>query len=223
MSTNHQMNYYDYAKTLSAEGVMTALIGRGAGPEPEQHEYVDLGLPSGTLWATCDIGANSPEEAGLYFAWGETSGYTAEQVGTDKNFTWEDYQLGNTNAPIDENNNLKPEYDAATANWGDGWRMPTKAEFEELMTLPHKWDSSRRGYSFTDANENELLFVFAGGYASGGNVYALSVGGHCRSGSFCHADVNGAWTLHFNSVRYIIDYGSCFIGYAVRPVRSQNL
>ena len=51
------------------------------------HEYVDLGLPSGTLWATCNIGANSPEEAGLYFAWGETQGYTAEQVGDEEEAT----------------------------------------------------------------------------------------------------------------------------------------
>ena len=54
------------------------------------HEYVDLGLPSGTLWATCNIGADASYLPGLYFAWGETQGYTKEQVGIDKNFTYEE-------------------------------------------------------------------------------------------------------------------------------------
>lgn len=226
MSINHQMNYYDYAKTLSAEGVMTALIGGGAGPEPEQHEYVDLGLS--VKWATMNIGANTPEEAGLYFAWGETQGYTAEQVGTDKNFSWEDYEFGPNTALTKYNETdgltvLEPEDDAATANWGDGWRMPTKAEIEELMELPHSWDASRSGYSFTDGNDNELLFVFAGGYADNGNVYNLGGDGGYWSVSLSDKDVLDAWRLVFKDGYCGVYSGNRFYGCSVRPVRSQNL
>lgn len=221
MSTNHQMNYYDYTKTLSAEGVMTALIGGGAGPEPEQHEYVDLGLS--VKWATCNIGANTPEEAGLYFAWGETSGYTAEQVGTEKNFSWADYEFGPRSALTKYNGAdgftvLEPEDDAATVNWGEGWRMPTKEEFEELMTLPHTWDSSRSGYSFTDGNDNELLFVFTGGDAFDGNFSYLGEYGDYWSGSLGENEVN-AWRLNFYSDEYWIGDDNRYIGRNVRPVR----
>lgn len=57
------------------------------------YDYVDLGLPSGTLWAACNVGASKPSEAGLYFQWGDTVGYTKEQVGKDKQFTWDDYKF----------------------------------------------------------------------------------------------------------------------------------
>ena len=56
------------------------------------YDYVDLGLPSGTLWATCNVGADKPTDFGLYFQWGDTSGYTADQVGKDKQFNWSDYK-----------------------------------------------------------------------------------------------------------------------------------
>lgn len=83
-----------------------------------QHEYVDLGLPSGTLWATCNIGADSPEEEGDKFAWGETT--------TKDYFTKENYSFyGNPEV-------LDAEDDAAAVNWGSEWRMPTNEQCEEL-------------------------------------------------------------------------------------------
>ena len=57
------------------------------------HPYVDLGLPSGTLWPTCNVGADKPTDCGLYFQWGDTVGYTKEQIGKDKQFTWDDYKF----------------------------------------------------------------------------------------------------------------------------------
>lgn len=83
-----------------------------------QHEYVDLGLPSGTLWATCNVGANSPEEEGDEFAWGETT--------TKNSYTQGNYSFDENPAV------LEPEDDAATVNWGGEWRMPSKAQCEEL-------------------------------------------------------------------------------------------
>ena len=107
------------------------------------YEYVDLGLPSNLKWAKCNIGANSEEESGLYFQWGDTQGYTAEQVGDGeglKAFTWKDYKwsvdgsssnFSKYNAS-DSKTVLDPEDDAAHVNMGGNWRMPTFDEWKEL-------------------------------------------------------------------------------------------
>ena len=89
----------------------------------EGHEWVDLGLPSGLKWATCNVGASSPAQDGNYYAWGETSPkteYDANNCASYGEF-WGDI-------------NGDPNRDAARANWGGRWRMPTKAEFEELVS-----------------------------------------------------------------------------------------
>ena len=86
-------------------------------------DYADLGLPSGTLWATCNVGATSPEQRGLFFAFGETTGYSAEQVKKGER----SFDSANYTAPsVSENLNL--EQDAARANLGGNWRMPTKRQ-----------------------------------------------------------------------------------------------
>ena len=92
-----------------------------------EHEYVDLGLPSGTLWAACNVGATSPEQAGLHLAWGETEGYTTEQV---KNGTRK-FDSASYTAPSDSDN-FTLEQDAARANLDGNWRMPTLDEWQEL-------------------------------------------------------------------------------------------
>ena len=105
------------------------------------HEWVDLGLPSGTLWATCNVGANSPEEYGDYFAWGETE---PKEV-----YDWTTYKWCNgthntmtkycsnsdygANGFVDNKKALDPEDDAAYVNWGPSWRMPTMAQLQELV------------------------------------------------------------------------------------------
>ncbi|MBR6016482.1 MAG: hypothetical protein IK067_05060, partial [Prevotella sp.] len=98
------------------------------------HEYVDLGLPSGTLWATCNVGAETPEDYGLYFAWGETVGYTGD-TSDGRLFDWANYKwCDGSNTTLtkycnnsekgkdgftDDKTVLDPEDDAATANWGE--------------------------------------------------------------------------------------------------------
>lgn len=124
-------------------GTMTGNITFESAPDSNGHEYVDLGLPSGNLWAKYNIGANSEEEGGLYFQWGDTQGYTAEQVGDGeglKAFDWADYKFSidgsssnfskyNTS---DSKTILDPEDDAAHVNMGGNWRMPTFDEYKEL-------------------------------------------------------------------------------------------
>ena len=126
-------------------GTMTGNITFGSESDPgtNGHEYVDLGLPSGNLWAKCNIGANTEEEGGLYFQWGDTQGYTAAQVGNEegqKAFTWADYKFSIDGSPSnfskynasDSKTVLDPEDDAAHVNMGGNWRMPTLEEYKEL-------------------------------------------------------------------------------------------
>ena len=97
---------------------------------PTHNGYVDLGLPSGLKWATCNVGASKPQDYGLYFAWGETTGFTADQVPGVRAFTYDVYNAGPA-ASI--STDLTLEQDAAHVNLGGNWRMPTKAEFQELL------------------------------------------------------------------------------------------
>lgn len=110
---------------------------------PTDYEYVDLGLPSGLLWAKYNVGATSEEEAGLYFQWGDTQGYTVEQVGNGeglKPFKWADYKwsVDGSSSNFSKYNKsdrkvvLDPEDDAAHVNMGGNWRMPTYNECKEL-------------------------------------------------------------------------------------------
>ena len=107
------------------------------------YEYVDLGLPSQLKWAKRNIGANSEEDSGLYFQWGDTQGYTAEQVGNgggQKAFSWADYKFSIDGSDAnfskynasDSKTVLDPEDDAVHVNMGGNWRMPTFDEYKEL-------------------------------------------------------------------------------------------
>ncbi len=114
------------------------------------HDYVDLGLS--VKWATCNVGASSPEDYGDYFAWGETS---PKSTYTDENYTAHDY-LGD----ISGNSN----YDAARANWGGSWRMPIDAEIKELVDKC-TWTTKDGYYGFTvtsKINGNSIFLPAAG-------------------------------------------------------------
>ena len=107
----------------------------------DPYPAVDLGLPSGLLWAKYNIGATNEEEAGLYFQWGDTQGYTTEQVGNGeglKAFSWADYKFDGSSSNFSKYNAsdsktvLDPEDDAAHVMMGGNWRMPTFEEYKEL-------------------------------------------------------------------------------------------
>ena len=112
--------------------------GGDATENKDTHEYVDLGLPSGTLWATCNVGASKPEEYGNYFAWGETQPKTTCSWSTYKyckgtKDTMTKYCTSKTYGTVDNKTELEAMDDAATANWGKNWQMPSKEQFEELI------------------------------------------------------------------------------------------
>ena len=140
------------------------------------HEYVDLGLPSGIMWATCNVGAETPESYGDYFAWGETAtkaffdwksyrygGFSHERYELNKYCTHPDYGV---NGFVDGLTLLEPDDDAARASWGAGWRMPTIEEWEELFqNTIGVWTTMNgvKGWRCTAANGN-VLFLPAAGY-----------------------------------------------------------
>ena len=236
MAINHEMNYYNYGKTLSAEGIMMPLPQNG---NNNKHEYVDLGLS--VKWATCNIGASSPEEAGLYFAWGETSGYTADTtqippVTVGKDFLWRDYEFGEyvDQEPdygmtkyngTDGKTTLEPEDDAATSNWGSDWRMPKQDEFDELLeNTTSSWTevngvSGLLLTSTVEGYEEESLFFPAVGYAEDGMVSIFGENGIYRSASLDDNNVAQAFVLYFYNEECGFDNGGIrYIGYTVRPV-----
>ncbi len=135
------------------------------------HEYVDLGLPSGTLWAATNIGANSPEDYGDYFAWGET---TTKDVYNLSTYKWYDSDYNkltkyciDSHGFIDNKTELDPEDDAATANWGPEWRMPSKEQIKELIdNSTDVWTTRNgvRGRLVTSKINDATLFFPAAGY-----------------------------------------------------------
>ena len=132
------------------------------------HSYVDLVLPSGTLWATCNVGANNPEDEGNRYAWGET-----RTKGTDY---WDNYKYCKSdryrltkycskseygdNSFTDNLTRLVVSDDAATVIWGDGWRTPSDNEFRELFS-ECSWEEKDDGVLFIGSNGNMLFLPFS--------------------------------------------------------------
>lgn len=122
------------------------------------HEWVDLGLPSGLKWATCNVGAGEPSDYGNYYAWGEVA-------------TKGSYTSGNSLTLGKSLNNIEgdPRYDAARANWGGAWRLPTEKECKELLeycTLEEATVNGHKGHIVHGRNGNSI-FVPRAGYCDG--------------------------------------------------------
>ncbi len=180
--------------------------------------YVDLGLS--VKWATCNIGANSPEEYGDYFAWGETttkSDYTSSNCPT---YGLSISQL-QTQGYIDSEGKLTPQYDAATANWGGTWRMPTYDELNELRTkCTWTWITQNgvSGYNVEGPNGNSI-FLPAAGFRNGSSLYYARSLGSYRSSTPIESSSYNAYYLYFDSCSQYV-YGSDLRhgGRSVRPV-----
>ncbi len=194
------------------------------------HEYVDMGLPSGTLWATMNVGASSPEDYGDYFAWGETapkdvynwSTYkwcNGSNVSLTKYCTKSDYGY---NGFTDGKTELDPEDDAATANWGSEWRMPTRAQQEELrVECTWQWTTRNgvNGYLVTSNHNGASLFLPAAGDRWGSSLLDVGSWGYYWSRTLYGSYPGSAYYLYFGSdhVGWFY-YGRC-TGFSVRAVR----
>ena len=191
------------------------------------HEYVDLGLPSGLKWATCNVGATTPEEYGDYFAWGEVEPKTTYNWSTYKYGTDEDQLTKYCNNSdygkygfTDNKTILDPGDDAATMNWGGSWRMPTKAEQDELRTKC-TWDwttqSGVSGYKVTGLNGNSI-FLPAAGYMVGDTLFLAGSFGYYWSSSLYADNPSYAYNVYFYPDFMSWNGYSRSHGRSVRPV-----
>lgn len=166
------------------------------------HDYVDLCLPSGTLWATCNVGATTPEGYGDHFAWGET------RPGASCN--WLTYAI------------LMPSEDAATANWGASWRTPTKEEWQELndcCTSIWTTQNGVNGRLFTSDNGNSI-FLPSAGFLWGDDLMCVGSDGFYWSSSLYTGSSTDAWGFDFDTDRCGVYYSYRDDGRSVRAVRS---
>ena len=193
--------------------------------------YVDLGLPSGTKWATMNVGANSETDYGLYFAWGETQGYADAST---KAFNWSDYKYGTSGNLTKYNTTdgktvLDLEDDAARANWGGNWHMPTKEQCDELFNttyVTNAWvtdynGSGINGRLFTSVINGNTMFIPAAGGCRGGGVYGVGSFGNVWASALYSESVEDAWNFYFYSGGAGVDGSSRYYGQSVRGVVGQ--
>lgn len=197
------------------------------------HEHVDLGLPSGTLWATMNVGATKPEEYGLYFQWGDTQGYTTDQVGSGegrKAFSWSDYKwtedggttMSKYNA-TDGKTVLDLEDDAVAVNWGGSWKMPTETQLRELLNTDNCtniWTTVNgiNGRLFTSVRNRNTLFIPAAGNSYNGSITNAGSSGDVMSNTRDSTRVKNNRFLSFGSNNINVSISARYTGYSVRGV-----
>lgn len=207
--------------SLSAQKMPKPTVsGKTAG-----HSYVDLGLPSGTLWATCNLGARKPTDFGSYFAWGET-----EQK---EDYFWRSYAFGFKNlfkycsheeyGQVDNLSSLQPDDDAAAVLWGRGWQMPSREQLKELLErCDWEWTDNFAGtdvagsLGISRAN-GRLIFLPAAGFY--GNADLVHDGAQaCYWSSSLADDDYGAHALFFLPADALWKPQSRYTGLPIRPV-----
>ncbi len=214
--------------TIMAEPTKPAIAEK---PIIDNHEYVDLGLSSGTLWATCNVGATIPEGYGDYFAWGETT--------TKGDYDWSTYQHGKAYNALtkycpqmaygasgytDSKRTLDAADDAATMQWGDAWRTPTAAELQELREqCTWEWTAKNEvnGYKITGKNGN-TIFLPAAGYRYNAELNGAGKYGYYLSSSSHELYPNHAQYTYFRAEKQEGNHISRYYGQTIRPVRASN-
>ena len=188
------------------------------------HEYVDLGLS--VKWATMNVGASSSEGYGDYFAWGETEPKDVYDWNTYKwcngsSTSQTKYNTKSGYGTVDKKNTLELSDDAARANWGGAWRMPTDAELTELREqCTWTWTSQNGvyGYKVTSKSNGNSIFLPAAGYRLDSSLYYAGSYGLYWSSSLNTVNPNGAWYVYFSSGT-VYRYDSYrYDGLSVRPV-----
>ena len=161
------------------------------------HGYVDLGLPSGLKWATCNVGANRPEEYGDYFAWGETSPKSSYDEENSETYGKDNSWL-QRNGYIDSYGDLTMAHDAARANWGSSWRLPTKDEIDELVeNTTTKWTTvnGKEGRLVTSKRNGKSIFLPSAGYRYGTPLNGAGEDGYSWSTTPFERDATRAYYL----------------------------
>ena len=188
------------------------------------HEYVDLGLS--VKWATCNVGANKPEEYGDYFAWGETTIKSIYKWGTYK-YCYGSYNnllKYNTNrryGTIDSKTIIEFSDDAARANWGGSWRMPTEEELIELLeqcTWTWTTQNGVKGYKVMSKSNGNSIFLPAAGYRDDSSLYRAGYSGFIWSSSLGADDRSNGCSMSFHFSHVYMDAHYRYYGLSVRPV-----
>ncbi len=202
----------------------------------DPHEYVDLGLPSGTLWATCNIGAEYPTDGGNYFAWGETA---TKHLFSCDNYKWCEgsmYTLTKYNTSsshgsvVDDKKRLEAEDDAATVLWGPNWCMPTSTQIAELMNKNHTtftWTTmstprggSMNGYKIVSKYNDNFIFLPAVGYRDDGETTnEWGAYGYYWSSDLSSEGPNTGYSLFFKRYKFEWTGATRAVGHSIRPVR----
>ena len=193
--------------------------------KPIPNGAVDLGLPSGTLWADRNIGANSPEGYGDYFAWGETRPKSTYSWSTYKYCkgsirTLTKYCTDSSYGTVDNKTVLEPSDDAATVNWGNSWRMPTYKEQVELSDkCTWTWTTRNgvKGYKVVGPNGNSI-FLPAAGSQDDSSVTGAGSFGYYWSASLRERIPFIAWFIHSTSDYRGSNNGDRYYGLSVRAV-----
>ena len=194
--------------------------------------YVDLGLPSSLKWAKYNVGAESETDYGDYFMWGSTKANTADEC------TWTNTPFNNGSSSYNStyfksvkdtvcpNGILAKEYDAAAQIMGGDWRMPTKAEIQELLdNTDYEWvenfnNSNVNGMKFiSKTDETKYIFIPAAGYCNYGSVHSVGNISYFWSSSLFTSYADYAWYLGFDSDGYSMYYDYRYVGQSVRGVR----
>ncbi|MBO4315943.1 MAG: hypothetical protein J5867_08295 [Prevotella sp.] len=187
-------------------------------PDSKHPHMIDLGI--GTLWACCNVGASSPEQYGGYYAWGETHEKAL--------YNWDTYQYGYYNFDGDYSHLVNigsdissTQYDAATANWGAPWRMPTLDEIKKLLdNCDSEWTTENGVYGrrFTSKINRGSIFLPAAGYRSDGDLDLAGSNGLYWSSTQLPSYSRGAYGLLFGSGDAYWSYFDRDYGFTVRPV-----
>ena len=183
------------------------------------HKFVDLGLPSGLLWAETNVGTSTPYADGDYYAWGETQ--------TKSDYSWDTYKWGSSPTKYnssDGKTKLEASDDVATVKWGKECRMPSRAEFQELYDkCDWTWKSNYNGTSgyLVKGPNNQTIFLPASGRRCNGEDLISRHGsyGYYWSSSLDVSSTDFAYNLYFCSGLVSPSYVSYrYIGHSVRPV-----
>lgn len=198
--------------------------------EVDGYSYVDLGLPSGTLWATKNVGAYYPEDYGAYFAWGEvyskdyydwdTYKYSEGSSTTLTKYVTETTEFwGTLFGDVDNITELEDVDDVAYVKWGSNWRMPTHEELSELYyECEWVYDNSLEGYLIVGPNNNSIFLPSAGYFSEG------IISGQGESGSYWTKSLDEnyapdrAWAIYFDESVNLIENTYRNTGRTIRPV-----
>ena len=209
-----------------------------------EHRYVDLGLPSGTLWATCNLGAENPEEFGNYFAWAETepksqytwSTYKYHDPNVSSQLVLTKYCRNSEEGTVDGKMVLEAMDDAASFNWGSEWQMPSWRQFEELFNGQYttsEWTmlNGVNGVKITSIGNGSSIFLPAAGYhedsqfevtsAKGVGVVSMYWSRSLSVNNSEYADLLFCANMQGNNGAFV-DSRSRSIGLTIRPVRYQE-